>query len=334
MSNNLEEQTLNSDPGLDFESCSVLLFDPQIETRYQSADALKRIGFNKIHHARDMETLEKAYHQGGYDLLIGDTTGAQSSICEFIHKVRHHTFGSNPFVGIFLTTWSPSEENVRRAVNSGTDHLIAKPFSFSQVSNRVKAIVDDRKPFVVTVNYVGPDRRIDQKRGAEIEHIDVPNSLRAKAANDPDFAATPDNIERVMGEINAQKIRRYDLQIGVLIEMITRSMDRDLHPKTLTARFKKLAILMNDLLSRIRNTGYADAAKTCGDLVAIVRDMETNERADPEQIKQLREIAMAMHLYFNPEKTASDISAEILDTVQRIEMRTALPGARNAAAMC
>lgn len=309
-----------------FDKCRVLLFDPQTDTRYQTADALNSLGFRHLHDARDLTKLEGAYKSGPYDLLIGDTGGMQGTVCEMVRKLRHNAFGGNPFLGVILTTWSPTNPVIRRAVNSGTDHLLAKPFTREQINARVNAIIDKRKMFVVTLSYIGPDRRDDESREPGAERIKVPNSLRAKIRNDPTEMATQDAIESVMTRINRHKMSRYDLQIGVLIELLSRSFERREPTGRRSPRFKKISFLLNDLDNRVRKTGFAEASSICTGLGRLLRQLSEAENAPVELLDVVKQSAMALHLCFNPSRTATMIQADIDATVSKIENRKINPG--------
>ena len=305
-----------------FHNCSVLLFDPQTDTRYQAADALTAMGFRDIRDLRDMVGLQRECGKRRYDLLVGDTGGLDGTVCDLVRSVRRAALGRNPFVGIILTTWSPTAENVRRAVNSGTDHLLAKPFSRSQVDSRVRAIVDARRPFVVALDYVGPDRRSDPSRPSEIELIEVPNELRAKARGDYSAAATADTIEAALGRINRQQLCRHDLEVGVLVALFLGSMERGDAPSSQMARLKRLLFQIEELKRRAEGGDYGQAPSACVELAGIIRDLLcSGGRPPPDRLDLLERTAMALHMCCNPDKSAAAIAATIAEAAERIERR-------------
>ena len=102
-------------------------------------------------------------------------------------RIRAGELGVNPFIGTIITVWQPSEAVIRRIVNCGTDDIIVKPLSPKQIMDRVNVVAFNRKPFVVTSEYIGPDRRSGRKlkEGEEadpsddVPRIEVPNTLGA-----------------------------------------------------------------------------------------------------------------------------------------------------------
>ena len=85
----------------------------------------------------------------------------------------------NPFVVIIVTAWEKSTGLINKVVSSGADDLLLRPFSTAQLGVRIESHVDRRKNFVITTDYVGPDRRKDTNRASNAELFEPPNSLKA-----------------------------------------------------------------------------------------------------------------------------------------------------------
>ncbi|MBK0572118.1 response regulator receiver protein, partial [Klebsiella pneumoniae] len=81
-----------------------------------------------------------------------------------IQDLRQGGQGFNPFIVIIVTAWEKSGALVSRVVNSGADDLLLRPFSTTLLGQRIETHVERRKGFVVTTDYVGPDRRKDLTR--------------------------------------------------------------------------------------------------------------------------------------------------------------------------
>ena len=69
---------------------------------------------------------------------------------------------------------------VKKVIESGSDDLLPKPLSSGHLISRIEQLVQARKSFVVTSEYIGPDRRNTEERESEITLLQVPNSLRVK----------------------------------------------------------------------------------------------------------------------------------------------------------
>lgn len=307
------------DPRADrFDKCSVLLFEREADFRRHTCEFLNDLGFRKIADTGDFGSFRTAFAQGGYDLVIGDVGTERFNVCELVRHVRHNVIGRDPFLGVILTTSHPSDENVRQAVNSGTDHLIAKPYAPTQVLERIRTIVDHRKPFVVTLNYIGPDRRSGPARPTPPpELVTVPNSLRAKVRDDPTALATPETVRAAMGHINRLKVQRFDLEVGVLIELLRADGDI-VDANRQSARFGRLLDLLESLKNVLPMTEYAGAHQMCVTLAGVIGALAGQEsRPSKTDMRRLEETSMALHLCFHPEKTVSAINREIADAIAR-----------------
>ena len=119
-------------------------------------------------------------------------------------------------------TWNADGEVIKKAVDCGADYILAAPFAPADVFKRVRILINDRKPFIVTSDYIGPDRRRDLGRGdSSIPLIDVPNTLRTKANGEVvDLTELSAAVNDAMSEINDQRLVRHSYQINLLVEMI------------------------------------------------------------------------------------------------------------------
>lgn len=98
------------------------------------------------------------------------------------------------------------------------DVLIAAPVSPALILDRIDSLVNNRKPFVVTSEYIGPDRRFLDDRESEIELINVPKSLREKALGQFNTSRHKDLVAATRANINNQKIDRRAFQISYLAD--------------------------------------------------------------------------------------------------------------------
>lgn len=156
------------------------------------------------------------------DLIILDSFLPDGDPIQLVADIRSGNLGRNPFVPIITTTWEPDRGTVRKIIDSGADYLLVKPLSPAQLMSRIDLLVGQRKPFVVTSDYIGPDRREEAKRKSDVPLFDVPNTLKLKLVEDEEV--TQDEIDKMIGEssgeINAQRLRRYSYQVEFLVRLI------------------------------------------------------------------------------------------------------------------
>ncbi len=153
-----------------------------------------------------------------FDLIIANVDDADESAASLLRSIRNGTVTGNPFVPMIVTCNNSTAATVRAAVDCGADAVVLKPYSLQQIMDPVMALVDRRRPFVVTADYVGPERRNAQREGQIIEQVVVPNPLAAKVLNlDPAEQAA--RHEAAWEQIEQQKSQRLVFQALFLVRL-------------------------------------------------------------------------------------------------------------------
>src|ERR1700743_2578456 len=115
------------------------------------------------------------------DIALCEAQGQTDDLCAVIQQLRQGSAGFNPFIVIIVTAWEKSTALINKVVSSGADDLLLRPFSTAVLGQRVETHIERRKGFVITTDYVGPDRRTGSARPSHPESFDPPNSLKMKA---------------------------------------------------------------------------------------------------------------------------------------------------------
>ena len=92
---------------------------------------------------------------------------------------------------------------------------------------QVGILVRERRPFVVTCDYVGPDRRKEAKRKSDVPTLEVPNSLKTKATGPKEETdAVQRAIDEAIMDINLRKLERHAAQIAFLVDQIVPDLEK------------------------------------------------------------------------------------------------------------
>jgi len=83
---------------------------------------------------------------------------------------------ANPRLPIVLVSAHASARAVEAARQAGVDEVVVKPFSMASLMKRIAAAANKPRAFIVSENYIGPDRR--RRRGVN----------RGRRADDPSRA--------------------------------------------------------------------------------------------------------------------------------------------------
>ena len=201
---------------LKLEDAKVLVVDSQLHTRRLLKDALHMIGFRRMDDIGKLDDLASAVEIFEPHLILVDIDEQHKFVCRSIKNIRNRKFGANPFVAIIALTWEPVSSTIGEVLAAGTDDVVMKPVSPKILRDRVTNLIKNRKDFVVTSEYVGPDRRSGDREPGEndLPTIKVPNSLRYATTKDESAAVDPDVVAEIMRSLFAQKIFRLATDIS------------------------------------------------------------------------------------------------------------------------
>ena len=199
-----------------YETAVTLVYDPVASNRNATRASLHSLGFREVDLAPSLDIFEERLKKETPDLVLAEAAGAEAEVCRIIQSLRQGLIGINPFVVAMVTTWRRDGTIVSQVVNSGADDLVARPFSTTLLGERIKLQVSRRKAFVVTADYIGPDRRRDPGRTPSATTMDVPNTLKLRSQD-----LGYEEIERLVAEqvsrakegLNAEKLKRDAVQL-------------------------------------------------------------------------------------------------------------------------
>jgi CheY-like chemotaxis protein len=305
---------------INYDNVDILLVDPDVNSRQSIRMALNNSGFRKIRIGSLLSDLRKQITSSMPDLLICDCQLPDGNFFQFVRSLRHHDFGSNPFLPVICLTWNATPEVVTGLVASGADDLLSKPISTAQLLDRINTLVLARKPFVVTSDYVGPDRRIKSVREKDraIPKVDVPNTLKIKATGEGDLAAVNRAIAEAIGAVNDFKLERHADQIGILVERIAPDLLEGICNAETNTSLHQLKFVADDTGRRMINTKYAHVSQLCDSLIKVTNAIcasVTTGKPSFKDVRLLKPLSQAIRVGFESEThaaaSAKMISAEI-----------------------
>ncbi len=173
---------------------------------------LYHLGCRDIRYTADPAELRAWVSDVPPDLLVVQSDlGGSDSVCDLFRRIRLGELGPNPFIPLIAVTQVAETELVKSLINAGTDDVLPFPWPEQYLDQRLDKLIYQRKQFVVTSDYIGPDRRSASRPGerfAQVTPLDVPNPLRAKAVDrlsDEDFARI---VAEGAAQLQVDRIRR------------------------------------------------------------------------------------------------------------------------------
>jgi DNA-binding response OmpR family regulator len=306
-----------------YDTAEVLIFDPVSANRMATRAALYALGFRAIETVGSANAFADFLRKRTPDLAICEIRGDDAEICGIIQALRQGQDGHNPFVVIIATAWEKSADLIARVINSGADDLLLRPFSTALLQSRIETHIQRRKGFVVTTDYIGPDRRRDETRPSSVELLDAPNSLRMKAKErlTPEQAAQrlESELKVARDVLNAEKLRRDAYQICVQWRLV-----QDLTPAHhgYAEHLEEIARLVKTVAKRCRDTDLDQASRWCDSVLAAIEGLQLGVDRNAS-MHLLGHAALSLIQVFHPNQAASDALAEIDATVAMIRARSA-----------
>ncbi len=312
-----------------FENIRVLVGDPNREVRDAIRGGLYGQGFRYIMVTDRMSVVETAVATNKVDLMVCDTELPDGDLYDLVHKIRHHELGDNPFILVTALITAPTPKMVKKIFDAGCDDLIQKPISTGLLFERVLNLARNRKPFVVTSDYIGPDRRTEPQPGTQQNPpIDVPNPLKTKT-DDTSEVDLQAEIDKVANVLNEQKMERHAHQINHLVERIVPLYEDGTADESIVRHLDRLLYVSEDISRRLEGTRYHHVGELCQSMVNVVRAVRQAPLSpDRKDIALMPALAQAVKCAFGPQEDVVALSRDISATVER---RTAKDAHRRVA---
>ncbi len=306
---------------LSYDSVEALIYDPVSANRTATRAALYSLGFRRTETVPTLEGMVEIIQKQTPDLVLAETQGAADELCLAIQQLRQGSAGYNPFIVIIVTAWEKSSALITKVVNSGADDLLLRPFSTALLGTRIEAHIERRKGFVITTDYVGPDRRRDVGRTADAEMFDPPNSLKMKAKDkmSADLIAKKLDAELQVAreKLTVEKLRRDSFQVCILWRLL---QDQSLNTPQFAADLIKLGNLTRAVERRCADSGQEKAQERCSSILTLTDSMRNG--ADLRAaMSPLGAAALGLNQLICPEKSPADQLNEIDATVAIIRAR-------------
>ncbi|MBC8241296.1 MAG: hypothetical protein ISR50_11040 [Alphaproteobacteria bacterium] len=209
---------------VDYTDANVLLFDRTGPVLRQTMSVLNMLGFKSFADVQELEAARQILANQRMDVAILALEAADCGVLKLIDDIRHRRSGLDPFLPILLTAWDARLKSVRLVIDSGVDDMLLHPFSINQMRARIEALINARKPFVVTEDYFGPDRRASSGIQADPSSIIVPNALLARTRNHRDAAPSSENIQAAFSGLRRLKLRNMARRIWYLINCLKEAL--------------------------------------------------------------------------------------------------------------
>ncbi len=308
----------------DFSEVSVVLFNSTPGMRRTMRDAFDNLRIRKIEDCRDIEVAREAVINNEPDIVFLDHEKNQDAVCALINDIRHNNVGANPFMVIILVTWDTDELTIAAAMQAGADDIVSMPVSINVLKARIENMILNRKKFVVTSQYVGPERRKHERARAlssadDIDSIVVPNNLRYKVAGDTEAAANADVIEEANRVVDQHLLHRMMTELSQQATRLEAQVREQDHFEIPEETLGHMSDLLGTITSHIDTKGYDNmkALALSMDRVMTMILASPDPTANMFEILKLHGQAIGATLW--DKDGAADMVVNALQTVVKIK---------------
>ncbi len=306
---------------------TIIWGDSNAENRRQMRAAMVSGGYRDVRDCRELNEIEALLRSAvPPDLLIVSAQMGPKSVFDMIHRLRHGDIGQNPFVPVILFTWRADPDLIRGAAECGVDDILAAPISPADLFNRIKVLVENRKPFVVTSDYIGPDRRKDPRRDGDADGIplfEVPNTLRSKVKGERISASDLNAlVDDVMSEMNDQRLVRHSYQINFLVVIIHPAYEANKIEPEIIVHVQRLAEISEEVGERLEGSAFEHVGELCQTLKDVAASIRENPKTpNSKDVELLKPLSQAILAGFNPDRDSADMASEITSMVSKFSGR-------------
>lgn len=316
----------------DYARAPVLLFDPVHANQRTTRYALFEIGFRQIECVSTLEDLKAGITDGSPLMIVAESSATDADVCRIVRSIRRSELGNNPFVVILLTTWSRDTAHIRKAIECGADDLIVRPFSTMFAEERVRTLIKGRKQFIVTSDYIGPDRRKNNDRNSSAQTLEVPNLLQAVVEGDTEALSRGSQwIQEAKSTVSAERIRRVAMRIVVGVELYMGGTKDGSYAKL---DIDDMAKTSRELRAQLIKASRAEAAEVAQALIDQIGSLKPDE-APAASLKLIKELAMGAYAAFangdGLEKSRDEIDRTVASLRKRLQARAAAVQVQQAA---
>jgi CheY-like chemotaxis protein len=157
-------QTLPSFRAESLETLKVLVVDDNYNAQRLLADVLRAAGVGQIETASDGDRARDKIATWNPDIIFSDWHMPVMGGVELTRSIRRAAlcpdrYIPNPQVPVILVTSRRSKADVQKAREAGVNEFVIKPFSPATLLVRLQLVLLNPRPFILSEEYVGPDRR-------------------------------------------------------------------------------------------------------------------------------------------------------------------------------
>jgi DNA-binding NarL/FixJ family response regulator len=161
-----------------FGNIAIAVANPLV--RRAMSDHFRHRGADEIFHLEDWPGLHETVKHQTLGVMLVDDMLSEMATAPLIRDIRLGVLHAHPFPLVFMLAHQRGVKHLRELVDCGSDAIVLSPISITELFNKIDRFASGRKPFIITHDYIGPDRRSAPREGGNQPlTIETPNPLGA-----------------------------------------------------------------------------------------------------------------------------------------------------------
>lgn len=197
----------------------IAIENPMVSKGLQNV--LHHEGFPRPLEADSQSALLQMLGEQSFDVVVTATEIGADFIPPTIQKLRQGLLKHHPLPVVIELLVSSEGDYIRKVINSGPDDLLQIPVAPGQLLARLAVAAEQpRKPFIVTSDYVGPDRRTNTRPDTPaMPLLEVPNLVALKVRRTPDELIA-EEIRACSDKLRQMRLERFAFELQWLLRAI------------------------------------------------------------------------------------------------------------------
>ncbi|MBY0407273.1 MAG: response regulator, partial [Rickettsiales bacterium] len=137
----------------------ILIADHDVNLGVMLLQVLQRMGFSQLQLVRDgyaaLETLEREPK----DILMTEMQLQGLDGLALTNQIRQSDKVADRLIPIIMMTAKAEKQDVEAARDAGITEFVVKPYNSLTIFKRIQQVIDNPRAFLLSQEYVGPDRR-------------------------------------------------------------------------------------------------------------------------------------------------------------------------------
>ena len=303
------------------EKVVVFIGEPDEQTRRDLRQILGHAGVKQISTHATLANLSNMIATVPPDLIML-ADDIDPKVFDFIRDLRHNKVGNNPFVVVVTLVAADHIDAVKRAMQAGADDIIIKPAKEEQLLQRLKRLMVNRSAFVVTSDYLGPDRRA-KNRPSAIKRITVLNTMLEKAAGkEVDAGEIREAVDGSMTEVLQARLDSHSLRLGFVCNLVLEAYKSGSVTPDLEGKLLALVDLLRDAAKTAERLEERELAVLCGSLSGDVAAIAAHYTAPTDKdIALIQKLSRAVVSAVKPRAAPDKLEEENRAAAQTYQER-------------